>query len=718
MSSLKNIFPNGFRPPVELAPLSPENQLRVAMSDAGIVPPDDLILDGTLRRFGASGKTKDKSGWYVGHDGEVPAGAFGDWKTGQECHWRADIGRELTFQESAMHAKRMIEVKAKREKELTDSREYAAHVATQTWESAQLASDDHPYIKRKGIANPGWHIASDGRLIAPMLIDGEISGLQYISDDGTKMFLKSSKTGGAHWAIGPDYTQGEERIYISEGIATAASVFEATGRAVVVSYSAGNISATAQAIRAKVGPLREIVIVADNDDKIEEKLKENWPGYTNLNWLEEYGVRYAKFIDAKGVEREIHNVGVVESYKAAEKISATVIFPPCPKGDAIDANDFAQAGGDLSALLEPVESMTAATERLNVVFADALGSEFNPPDELVEGLLTVGASSVVYGDSNSGKTFFVLDMGCAIARGVEWMGRKTEPGLVIYLATEAPASIKTRIQAYQKHHNCTVPNFAIVQTPVNFHRDNKDTKDIVTMVEEVERALGQKARLIVGDTLARISSGANENSGDDMGPIMERFDYLARKSGAHVLIIHHNGKDAAKGARGWSGIRAHIDTEIELKDENNIRTASITKQRELGGKGDNICFKLNVVQMGVTKWGKPATSCVVVQDVDGEHTASNTETEKVSKARKSFESALIKYGYIDSDKMLYVTSDNWMQCEIEENRHLKDTTCRAYITKTDRYPASLEGFIKPKNGGYVVFDESKFQGIRLLMGKF
>jgi len=673
MSSLKSIFPNGFRPPVELAPLSPEHQLRVAMSDAGISPPDDLVLDGTLRRFSTSGKKKDLSGWYVVHDGDIAAGAFGDWKTGHECQFRADIGRELTFQESAMHHKRMAEVKAKRDKELAESREYAAFQAAKLWESAQLASDDHPYIKRKGISNPGWRIAPDGRLMAPMYIKGEISSLQFIDNDGVKMNMKGGQAGSASWSIGPDYMTGDGRIYLAEGIATATSIFEATGKSVIVTYSASNMSPVIKALRERVGPLRELVIAADNDDS---------------------------------------GVGKREADKAAALVGAAVVMP-----DKGDANDFAQAGGDLAGLLEPVESMTAATERLDVVFADNLGDEFTPPDELVEGLLTVGASSVVYGDSNSGKTFFVLDMAASIARGVEWMGRKTEPGLVIYLATEAPSSIRTRIQTYQKYHNCKVPNFAIVQTPVNFHRDSKDAKDIVLMVEEVEKALGQKARLIVGDTLARISSGANENSGDDMGPIMEQFDYLSRKSGAHVCIIHHNGKDAAKGARGWSGIRAHIDTEIELKDENNTRIANITKQRELGGKGENICFKLQVVEIGVTKWGKPATSCVVVQDSDKEHELTNVEPEKVAKARKSFEVALIKYGYIDSDKMLYVTSDNWMQCEVEENRHLKEITCRQYITKTDRYPAYLDGHIKPKNGGYVVEDESKFQGIRLIMNR-
>jgi hypothetical protein len=186
------------------------------------------------------------------------------------------------------------------------------------------------------------------------------------------------------------------------------------------------------------------------------------------------------------------------------------------------------------------------------------------------------------------------------------------------------------------------------------------------------------------------------------------------------LIIHHNGKDAAKGARGWSGIRAHIDTEIELKDENNIRVANITKQRELGGKGDNICFKLHAVEIGLTKWGKAATSCVVVQDEAGETQISNqlpVESKTIAKARQSFEGALLKYGYLDYQGAMYVTSDNWAQHEAETNRHIKEATAKQNVTKTSRYPAYLEDYIKPKGGGYVVDDESKFQGIRLIMKK-
>jgi hypothetical protein len=76
--------------------------------------------------------------------------------------------------------------------------------------------------------------------------------------------------------------------------------------------------------------------------------------------------------------------------------------------------------------------------------------------------------------------------------------------------------------------------------------------------------------------------------------------------------VHHSGKAAANGARGWSGIRAAVDTEIEVTDSPQGRCAEITKQRDLSTKGDRIGFRLDTVTLGSTKWGAAATSCVVV----------------------------------------------------------------------------------------------------------
>jgi len=311
----------------------------------------------------------------------------------------------------------------------------------------------------------------------------------------------------------------------------------------------------------------------------------------------------------------VPDVGKEESAaEIAQAVGAAVAYMPQGEAQNFDANDLAQRDGHdvLAALLEDAREPAPPGLPLSVAFADELPEAFTPPDELVEGVLTAGDGSVLYGDSNSGKTFLVIDMAAAVARGAQWMGRNTEPGLVVYLAAESPASVRGRLQAYQRHHGVRVPNFAIVQSPIDLFDGDADTEAVIAVVRQLERQRGQKVRLIVGDTLARLSAGANENAGQDMGLVVRRFDRIRTACNAHFLLIHHSGKAAANGARGWSGIRAAVDTEIEVTDSPTGRCAEITKQRDLSTKGERIGFRLDTVTLGTTKWGAAATSCVVV----------------------------------------------------------------------------------------------------------
>ena len=272
----------------------------------------------------------------------------------------------------------------------------------------------------------------------------------------------------------------------------------------------------------------------------------------------------------------------------------------------------------------------AADDALEYEFADQLGDEGDEADELVERLLTRGAMGVLYGDSNSGKTFVAIDIGCAVARAVEWMGRRTEPGFVLYLATESPASVRRRLRAYQRHHGCKVPNFAIVKSPIDLYNGGADTERIIELVHVLERRLGVKCELIIGDTLSRLCAGANENSGEDMSIVVRHVDRIRRDCLAHFLLIHHTGKDAARGLRGWSGLRAATDTEVEVTADadSGAHAAEITKQRDIPGKGERIGFRLEVVEMGIGKWGRPITSCVVVNaDAPAKQTPAKRPSE-------------------------------------------------------------------------------------------
>jgi len=270
-----------------------------------------------------------------------------------------------------------------------------------------------------------------------------------------------------------------------------------------------------------------------------------------------------------------------------------------------------QAARTTTPELSPVTK--AARRSLNIVSAADLPTTYAAPDELVQGLLTTGGSSMLYGDSHSGKTFFTIDLAAAIARGCDWMGRRVEQGLVLYLAAESPESVRCRLQAYQKHHCVRVPNFFIAQKAINLFADNVDMEAIIEEVRALEAEHGQPVRLIVGDTLARMSAGANENMGQDMGRVIARIDQIRSAcSTAHFMLIHHTGRNASAGARGWTGMRAAVDTEIEVTEHAEGRCAKVTKNRDLGSKGEIIGFTLMVVEAGTTKWGAAATSCIVV----------------------------------------------------------------------------------------------------------
>ena len=455
----------------------------------------------------------------------------------------------------------------------------------EVWARCEPATAAHPYITAKAAAGvpldalrvvptgdplriQGESMA--GALVVPAYGPQGLQSLQLIPPPGAgkKLNLPGSSMGGTSFVVGEVVPGGV--VHVCEGIGQAWACWVATGQPAAVCFGWGNVARVAADLRQR-DPAARLILCPDT-----------------------------------GKEESAAEI--------AQAVGAAVAYMPQGEAQNFDANDLAQRDGFdvLACLLEAATEPPPPALPLSVAFADELPEAFTPPDELVEGVLTAGDGSVLYGDSNSGKTFFVIDMAAAVARGVRWMGRNTEPGLVVYLAAESPASVRGRLQAYQRHHGVRVPNFAIVQSPIDLFDGDADTEAVIAVVRQLERQRGQKVRLIVGDTLARLSAGANENAGQDMGLVVRRFDRIRSACNAHFLLIHHSGKAAANGARGWSGIRAAVDTEIEVTDSPTGRCAEITKQRDLSTKGERLGFRLDAVTLGTTKWGAAATSCVVV----------------------------------------------------------------------------------------------------------
>lgn len=237
---------------------------------------------------------------------------------------------------------------------------------------------------------------------------------------------------------------------------------------------------------------------------------------------------------------------------------------------------------------------------------------------LVKGWLDRGAFSVVYGQSNVGKTFFAMDLALHVAAGEDWHGSRVpegdkHAGPVLYVAAEGGRGIRNRIAAIRKHNPELMAKveeergLSILSEPL----DLCTAEDAKYLIEAIAEGFQVMPSLIVIDTLARVMGSGDENTAKDMGQLVRAVDDIRAETGAHVMIIHHSGKDESKGARGSGSLRAAADTEIELTRNDGIVQAEARKQRDLPCDGI-FAYSLKSVHIGFDEDGDQVASAVVV----------------------------------------------------------------------------------------------------------
>lgn len=657
MADLTNVLGGPWSPPSTIAPLTdpPEVQMADAMIAAGMTPPDRIVFDGKIHRFNSGTKGKggfDKSGFYIGFNDGVPSGHFGCWRAGLEQPFRADLGRKLTVAEEMANTRRMAEARKLRDAELARSREVAADTVSIIWRDAGAASPDHPYLKRKGIEPHGARVTGDGRLMVPLYDHaGELSSLQYISADGDKKYHPGAATGGMFWSIGTADNAGT--VYLAEGFATAATIHEATGAPVFISYSASNLVPVAGMLRERHD---DLVIVADND-------------------ASGVGQRYAE--------------------QAAAKYGARVIVPPV----AGDANDYAQAGHDLTALLMPKSDGW-------LIPADAFCERPAPISWLVKHWLQQDALIMVHGPSGGGKTFVVLDMCLRIASQAEsWHGNKVKHGTVVYLAGEGHHGLRGRIAAWKQHHGANGLDMYLskdgcdLNTPAGYQR-----------VRDAIRGGGITPSVIVVDTLHRFLQG-DENSAQDAKTMLDACGGLMGEFNCSVLLVHHTGvsEEAQHRARGSSAWRGALDIEISVVPSKGDDVPIEVVQRKSKDAEMAMPVYVNLKSVPINGWldedGEQVTSAVAVS---ADAPAKAEKKDKLAGHKKMFESAWWHGGAEVRQDRPYVSRSAFIEWLIEY-KGLSENSAKMYVKpSTSGKPVGdlmTGGIIAPIEHGWIMMDD-------------
>lgn len=225
---------------------------------------------------------------------------------------------------------------------------------------------------------------------------------------------------------------------------------------------------------------------------------------------------------------------------------------------------------------------------------------------IVKGVLPWAELVVVFGESGAGKSFLVVDMAAAVARGLSWRGRRVIQGAVVYVAAEGAGGARNRFRAYCHEHQLKLEDvpIGVIENAPNLMLA-EDVKDLIAAIRRFGSPL-----LIVVDTLAQSMPGGNENTGEDVGRVLGHCKQIHKSTGAMVVLVHHAGKDTTKGARGWSGLRAAADAEIEIVRDGSAREAIITKLKD-GQDGLRFPFRLLPTVIGEDEDGDEITSCIV-----------------------------------------------------------------------------------------------------------
>jgi len=322
--------------------------------------------------------------------------------------------------------------------------------------------------------------------------------------------------------------------------------------------------------------------------------------------------------------------------------------------------DLTQAGYTQADTFKEVQGMIAAARRkweipdpattqpeqkkpqsaLEPIWMEDIHASLDSVD-FVKGYLGEGQMSVVYGDSNTGKTFFVLDMALHVALGQTWRGKQVRQGGVIYCALEGSHGIRNRLVAFKKYYEGEMNGvnsapLGVIASSIDLLDPDAHTDPLIEAIQAAKEKIGGDIKLVVIDTLARALAGGNENGPEDMGALVLNADRVRQETGAHVMFIHHSGKDTAKGSRGHSSLRAATDTEIEVvrQEGSEIGSVEVRKQREME-YGGNLGFRLESVEIGIDRfWGEPITSCVVM---DADAKVAFDGPKLTDKERKAFE---------------------------------------------------------------------------------
>lgn len=198
------------------------------------------------------------------------------------------------------------------------------------------------------------------------------------------------------------------------------------------------------------------------------------------------------------------------------------------------------------------------------------------PSWLIEGVLQERTAAVLFGRSNTFKSFLAISMALSVAIGRPWHGQAVKPGRVLYVATEGANGVgRNRIPAWLDYHSIPYgERLRIHLYPEELLLDQANgVDDLITKMH----AVGE-FRLVIFDVQAGTMAGS-ENDDTVSKEWVRANQKIIRKTGAAVLSIAHTGWNDDTRARGHTHTWGSFDTRLRAVGDKDKRTTVLSVER-------------------------------------------------------------------------------------------------------------------------------------------
>jgi len=219
---------------------------------------------------------------------------------------------------------------------------------------------------------------------------------------------------------------------------------------------------------------------------------------------------------------------------------------------------------------------------------------FSKHDPIIEGLINFKSTWYMAGESNIGKSFYVLGQMGAVAAGIPFGGAKVVQSHCFYFDAEGGEASNQRKEALQIKYEHDLDKLHIIDLQSRGWdiTSKSGLREVISFINRT--ANGEPVGLVAFDSLNQTvalrsadTKPFDENNASDMGEVVKALKAIAENTGGSAGVIHHPAKGAngSRSPRGSGALHGAVDSAFFLEQPDDNQPGQLNLYHEKARNG-------------------------------------------------------------------------------------------------------------------------------------